>query len=101
MIPGLGLRSEENEEDQGLDLSDHSERGYVADGADQQKELIMIRIDAVVRPERVNIVLEAMAAAGCTGFTYGNVQVEELSKVLKSLLEEVAQLLTEFHFLKL
>ena len=33
----------------------------------------MIRIDAVVRPERVNIVLEAMAAAGCTGFTYGNV----------------------------
>ena len=34
MIPGLGLRSEENEEDQGLDLSDHSERGYVADGAD-------------------------------------------------------------------
>ena len=34
MIPGLGLRSEETEEDQGLDLSDHSERGYVADGAD-------------------------------------------------------------------
>ena len=34
MIPGLGLRSEENEEDQGLDLSDHSERGYVADGAE-------------------------------------------------------------------
>lgn len=33
----------------------------------------MIRIDAVVRPERVNIVLEAMAAAGCTGFTYSNV----------------------------
>ena len=33
----------------------------------------MIRIDAVVRPERVNIVLEVMAAAGCTGFTYGNV----------------------------
>ena len=34
MIPGLGLRSEETEEDQGLDLSDHSERGYAADGAD-------------------------------------------------------------------
>ena len=34
IIPGLGLRSEESEEDQGLDVSDHGERGYVADGAD-------------------------------------------------------------------
>ena len=34
IIPGLGLRSAESEEDQGLDVSDHGERGYVADGAD-------------------------------------------------------------------
>ena len=34
IIPGLGLRSEESEEDQGLDVSDHGERAYVADGAD-------------------------------------------------------------------
>jgi|TARA_B110000263_G_scaffold247430_1_gene260280 nitrogen regulatory protein P-II 1 len=33
----------------------------------------MIRIDAIIRPERVNIVLESMAKAGCTGFTYSNV----------------------------
>ena len=33
----------------------------------------MIKIEAVVRPERVNAVLESMAAAGCTGFTYANV----------------------------
>jgi len=33
----------------------------------------MIKIEAVVRPERVNIVLESMAEAGCTGFTYTNV----------------------------
>ena len=33
----------------------------------------MIRIDAIVKPERVNVVLEAMADAGCTGFTYSNV----------------------------
>lgn len=34
IIPGLGLRSTESEEDLGLDISDHGERGYVADGAD-------------------------------------------------------------------
>ena len=33
----------------------------------------MIKIEAVVRPERVNAVLESMAEAGCTGFTYANV----------------------------
>ena len=33
----------------------------------------MIRIDAIIRPERVNLVLEAMSEAGCTGFTYSNV----------------------------
>ncbi|MBK90777.1 MAG: hypothetical protein CL772_06335 [Chloroflexi bacterium] len=33
----------------------------------------MIRIDAIIKPERVNVVLEAMAEAGCTGFTYSNV----------------------------
>jgi Amt family ammonium transporter len=32
-IPGLGLRVEENEEDQGLDLSQHGERAFVGDGA--------------------------------------------------------------------
>ena len=37
------------------------------------KEKQMIKIEAVVRPERVNIVLESMAEAGCTGFTYTNV----------------------------
>jgi Amt family ammonium transporter len=34
IIPGLGLRSTESEEDLGLDVSDHGKRGYVADGAD-------------------------------------------------------------------
>ncbi len=33
----------------------------------------MIRIDAIIKPERVNVVLESMANAGCTGFTYSNV----------------------------
>ena len=33
----------------------------------------MIRIDAIIKPERVNLVLEAMSEAGCTGFTYSNV----------------------------
>jgi len=34
LIPGLGLRVSENEEDQGLDLSVHGERAFVRDGAD-------------------------------------------------------------------
>ena len=34
LIPGLGLRSSEVDEDKGLDISDHGERAYVADGAD-------------------------------------------------------------------
>ena len=34
MIPGLGLRVGEKEEDEGLDLSAHGERGFVGDGAD-------------------------------------------------------------------
>ena len=34
VIPGLGLRSSQEEEDKGLDISDHGERAYVADGAD-------------------------------------------------------------------
>ena len=34
LIPGLGLRSTDLEEDIGLDLSDHGERAYVSDGAD-------------------------------------------------------------------
>ena len=34
LIPGLGLRAKESEEDQGLDLTMHGERGYVSDGAD-------------------------------------------------------------------
>ena len=34
VIPGLGLRVSETEEDQGLDLTSHGERGYVSDGAD-------------------------------------------------------------------
>jgi len=33
-IPGLQLRSSENDEDSGLDASDHGERAYVQDGAD-------------------------------------------------------------------
>ncbi len=33
-IPGLGLRSPEKAEDDGLDISDHGERAYVRDGAD-------------------------------------------------------------------
>ena len=34
LVPGLGLRIEEGEEDQGLDLSVHGERAFVRDGAD-------------------------------------------------------------------
>ena len=33
-IPGLGLRVSEQEEDMGIDIAEHGERGYVADGAD-------------------------------------------------------------------
>ncbi len=33
-IPGLGLRISEGDEDIGIDISAHGERGYVADGAD-------------------------------------------------------------------
>ena len=33
-IPGLGLRISETDEDIGIDISAHGERGYVADGAD-------------------------------------------------------------------
>jgi Amt family ammonium transporter len=33
-IPGLGLRISEEEENVGIDISAHGERGYVADGAD-------------------------------------------------------------------
>ena len=34
LIPGLGLRVTEQEEDQGLDMSLHGERAFVTDGAD-------------------------------------------------------------------
>ena len=34
LIPGLGLRVEETDEDTGLDLSQHGERAFVRDGAD-------------------------------------------------------------------
>ena len=34
VIPGLGLRADETDEDQGLDITQHGERGYVGDGAD-------------------------------------------------------------------
>jgi Amt family ammonium transporter len=34
IIPGLGLRVSEQEEDTGLDISNHGERSYTQDGAD-------------------------------------------------------------------
>jgi ammonia channel protein AmtB len=34
VIPGLGLRVTREQEDLGLDITLHGERGYVADGAD-------------------------------------------------------------------
>jgi len=34
LIPGLGLRVSEADEDQGLDISQHGERAFVSDGAD-------------------------------------------------------------------
>ena len=34
VIPGLGLRVSEREEDEGLDLTAHGERAYIRDGAD-------------------------------------------------------------------
>lgn len=34
VIPGLGLRVSEAEEDQGLDLTSHGERAFISDGAD-------------------------------------------------------------------
>ena len=33
-MPGLGLRSSQKAEDDGLDVSEHGERAYVRDGAD-------------------------------------------------------------------
>jgi nitrogen regulatory protein PII len=33
----------------------------------------MIKIEAVVRPERINIVVSAIEAAGCRGYHYENV----------------------------
>ena len=34
VIPGLGLRADDTEQDEGLDVALHGERGYVRDGAD-------------------------------------------------------------------
>jgi Amt family ammonium transporter len=34
LIPGLGLRVADSDEDQGLDISSHGERAFVSDGAD-------------------------------------------------------------------
>ncbi len=34
LIPGLGLRADDTEQDEGLDVALHGERGYVRDGAD-------------------------------------------------------------------
>ena len=34
LIPGLGLRAKDSDEDQGLDISSHGERAFVSDGAD-------------------------------------------------------------------
>ena len=34
VIPGLGLRADDGEEDSGLDITYHGERAYVSDGAD-------------------------------------------------------------------
>ncbi len=34
LIPGLGLRVKDSDEDQGLDISSHGERAFVSDGAD-------------------------------------------------------------------
>ena len=34
VIPGLGLRATEHDEDLGLDLAAHGERAFVSDGAD-------------------------------------------------------------------
>ncbi|GIT18176.1 MAG: hypothetical protein CM1200mP39_09820 [Dehalococcoidia bacterium] len=34
VIPGLGLRADEVDEDAGLDIALHGERAYVGDGAD-------------------------------------------------------------------
>jgi len=34
VIPGLGLRADEADEDAGLDITVHGERAYVGDGAD-------------------------------------------------------------------
>ncbi len=33
----------------------------------------MVKIEAVVRPERINIVIEAITTAGCSGFHISNV----------------------------
>ena len=60
----------------------------------------MIRIDAIIKPERVNLVLEAMSEAGCTGFTYSNVTGKGNQDELKYSLEEEAQLRTDLLYLK-
>lgn len=42
-------------------------------GAADFEDDAMIKIEAVVRPERVNVVLEAIVEAGCQGYSYHNV----------------------------
>ena len=38
-----------------------------------RKELTMLKIEAVVRPERTSTVLEALTAAGVKGYSYWNI----------------------------
>jgi nitrogen regulatory protein P-II 1 len=35
--------------------------------------MAMVKIEAIVRPERINLVVEAIEAAGCRGYHYENV----------------------------
>ena len=60
----------------------------------------MIRIDAIIKPERVNLVLEAMSEAGCTDLLIVMLQEKEIRMVLRYLQEEEAQLRIDLLYLK-
>ena len=80
----MGLRVSEEEELVGLDTSQHGERAYLLDGGapyagiphrlvyslahrEGELEQSMNKIEAIVRPERLDAVKEALAGAGFVG----------------------------------
>ena len=54
----------------------------------------MLSIEAVVRPERVNQVSEALLAAGCTGFYYYNVTGQGQQRGVEVIVGRAGQTVT-------